>query len=98
MLYVGSAASLHKRLTSFVKWLSGHEPLVSWQVSVIHMLKIHGGTVRWVQTADHPEAILLERRLIEWHRACTGIAPLVVAWEAKEGSPRAAVEGWARKL
>lgn len=60
------------------------------------MLKIHDADVQWVVTEDYAEAELLERRLIEWHRACTGIAPLAVGWNAKKGSPREAGEQWAR--
>lgn len=98
VLYIGSAASLYKRLTDYAKWLAGYKPNERWEVSVIHMLKIHRSTVRWVQTTHHAEAMRLERRLIEWHRASVGIAPLVVGWEAKAGSPRADAERWAQGL
>lgn len=70
------------------------------------MLKVHAATVSWIVTADKAGALLLERRLIEWHRTCVGMAPLVVGWEAKaerrdDGKPHgrfAAAERWARAL
>jgi hypothetical protein len=64
-------------------WIAGHEPDSQWEVTVIHMLKIYNAMVQWVATPDHADALLLERRLIEWHRACTGMAPPAVGWEAK---------------
>jgi hypothetical protein len=54
--------------------------------------------VRWIPTADADDAKTLERRLIEWHRTCVGIAPVIVGWEAKAGSPRGLAETWARVL
>lgn len=98
VLYVGSAASLAKRVGDEKWWIAGHEPDEQWEVTVIHMLKIYNATVQWVTTPDHADALLLERRLIEWHRACTGTAPLIVGWEAKKESPRRAGEQWAREL
>jgi hypothetical protein len=62
------------------------------------MLKQHHGTVRWLSTVDHTDAKMLERRLIEWHRTCVGIAPLVTGWEAKAETPRGLAEEWSRNL
>ena len=98
VLYLGSAASLAKRVGDEKSWIAGHEPDEQWAVTVVHTLKIYNATVQWVATADHTDAVLLERRLIEWHRTCTGMAPLVVGWEAKKGSPRKAGEQWAQEL
>ncbi|MBD0736058.1 hypothetical protein [Streptomyces sp. CBMA29] len=98
VVYIGSAASLAKRVSDEKGWIAGHEPDEQWAVTVVHMLKIYNATVQWVATADHAEALLLERRLIEWHRTCTGMGPLVVGWEAKKESPRKAGEMWAQEL
>ena len=98
VLYIGSAASLAKRVGDEKYWIAGHEPDEAWEVSVVHTLRIHDATVQWVVTEDYADAQLLERRLIEWHRACTGIAPLAVGWNAKKGSPREAGQQWARAL
>jgi len=98
VLYIGSAASLARRLGDYRKWIAGYDPESDWEVSVVHMLKVHQADVQWVTTSSHDQAKELERRLIEWHRACVGIAPLVVGWEAKADSPREAAERWARKL
>jgi hypothetical protein len=62
------------------------------------MLKIHHARPQWLTTSDHDEALLLERRLIEWHRVRVGIAPIVTGWEAKVGSKREDAERWARVL
>lgn len=64
----------------------------------MHMLTVHQASVQWITTSSHEAALDLERRLIEWHRACVGIAPPVVGWEAKRESPRQAAENWARDL
>jgi hypothetical protein len=98
VLYIGSAASLAGRVGDEKGWIAGHKPDEQWEVTVVHMLKIYNATVRWIPTTDHADAVLLERRLIEWHRACTGLAPLVVGWEAKKGSPRKTGEQWAQEL
>lgn len=62
------------------------------------MLKVLDASASWVITDTHAEAQQLERRLIEWHRTCVGTAPILVGWNAKEGSPRAAAERWAQQL
>jgi len=98
VLYIGSAARLAERLGDYRRWISGYDPGSMWEVSVVHMLKRYEAEPRWVQTADHGDALLLERRLIEWHRACVGIAPIVAGWEAKRGSARMRAEQWARDL
>lgn len=98
VLYIGSASSLARRVGDERWWIAGHEPEEQWAVTVVHMLKIYNATVQWVATTDHADAVLLERRLIEWHRTCTGMAPLVVGWEAKKGSPREVGEQWAQEL
>ncbi|WP_152523113.1 hypothetical protein [Nocardiopsis potens] len=98
VLYIGSAKSLAARVGDEKGWIAGYAPDDYWEVSVVHMLTVYSATVQWIATADHEGAVLLERRLIEWHRACVGMAPLVVGWEAKEGSPRKAAEQWAQRL
>lgn len=101
MLYIGKASSLAVRLGYEQAEVTAHNPATDWHYTVIHMLKLHAATVGWIVTADEADATLLERRLIEWHRACVGMAPLVVGWEAKDdGKPhgRFAAEQWARTL
>jgi hypothetical protein len=98
VLYVGSAVSLAKRLGNYQRWIAGYDPDSSWEVTVVHMLKVHQASVQWITTSSHEEALELERRLIEWHRACVGMAPPVVGWEAKRESKRAVAENWARDL
>lgn len=98
VLYVGSAASLARRLGNYESWIAGYDPESAWEVTVIHMLKVHHASVQWITTSSHDEALELERQLIEWHRACVGMAPLVTGWEAKRGSKREAAERWARNL
>jgi hypothetical protein len=98
VLYIGSAASLTRRLTDYQRWINGYDPDLAWEVSVVHMLKIHHARPQWLTTSDHDEALLLERRLIEWHRVRVGIAPIVTGWEAKVGSKREDAERWARVL
>ncbi len=101
VLYIGKADSLASRLGYERGEVAAHNPLTHWHCSVIHLLKLHEATVEWVTTANKTDSLLLERRLIEWHRACVGIAPLAVGWEAKDhGKPhgRYAAEQWAQKL
>ena len=98
VLYVGSAASLARRLADYRRWIEGYDPDSGWEVSVVHMLKLHRARSQWLTTEDHREALTLERRLLEWHRACVGIAPIVTGWEAKAGSGREEAEHWARRL
>ncbi|WP_147449534.1 hypothetical protein [Actinomadura pelletieri] len=98
MLYIGSAKSLAVRLAKEQGLIDGHDPDNEWEVTVIHQLKRFDATVEWVPTVSHRDALTLERRLIEWHRACTGNAPPVAGWEAKRGSRRWLAERWARKL
>jgi hypothetical protein len=98
VLYIGKAAALTQRIGYEASLISAHDPVSAWQVSVIHMLKVHSATVEWMTTTDLADAELLERRLIEWHRTCVGMAPLVVGWEAKPNSPRKAAELWAQEL
>lgn len=96
--YIGSAASLAKRLGGYRDWLHDYDPDAAWDVTVVHMLHRLQATVQWVVVGSWQNAVLLERRLIEWHRACTGVAPPVVGWEAKPTSPRGEAEDWARGL
>jgi hypothetical protein len=98
VLYIGSAASLARRLADYDGWIAGYDPQERWEVSVIHMLKTHGADVSWIPTLDYDDALILESRLIEWHRAAVGIAPVVVGWEAKKKSRRAASQTWAQSL
>jgi GIY-YIG catalytic domain len=98
VLYVGSAASLARRLTDYRRWIDGYDPETDWEVSVVHMLKTHHARSQWLTTSNHDEALKLERRLIEWHRARVGIAPIVTGWEAKAGSGREEAERWARAI
>lgn len=98
VLYVGSAKSLAARLGNERGWICGHDPATMWEVSVVHMLKLHSAEVVWVETVDHDDALILESRLIEWHRANVGVAPLIVGWEAKADSKRGLSERWARNL
>lgn len=72
-------------------------PSTTGTTRVIHMLKLHEASVQWIITADSDEALELERRLIEWHRTCVAMAPLMVGWESKEGR-RHRSEEWARDL
>ncbi|MBS2532578.1 hypothetical protein KGQ20_07315 [Catenulispora sp. NF23] len=97
ILYIGKGEPLSKRL-AYQADIDAHDPVSDWAVSVIHMLKRFNATLQWIATSDEGEAALLERRLIEWHRACTGIAPIVVGWDAKKGTQRYAAEQWARDL
>lgn len=98
VLYVGSAAALARRLGNYQRWIDGYNPDSDWEVSVVHMLKVHNAVPQWISTSTHENALELERRLIEWHRACVGIAPIVTGWEAKAGSRREEAERWARQL
>ncbi|WP_238005913.1 hypothetical protein KZZ52_41905 [Dactylosporangium sp. AC04546] len=98
VLYIGSAASLHRRLSNYAGWIDGYDPEEGWEVSVIHLLKQSGAVVRWLPTTDHAEALILESRLIEWHRTEVGIAPIVTGWNAKKRSRREESQTWARDL
>jgi hypothetical protein len=98
VMYVGMGSSLTIRLGYEQFEVDAHDPVENWHYSVIHMLRLHGATVEWITTADTEEALELERRLIEWHRTCVGMASLVVGWESKEGSRRQRSEEWARDL
>ncbi|RKF24654.1 GIY-YIG nuclease family protein [Micromonospora globbae] len=98
VLYIGSAASLARRLADYDDWIVKYDPEDRWEVSVVHMLKTLGATVGWLPTIDYADALVLESRLIEWHRAKVGIAPIVVGWEAKKESRRERSQTWARNL
>jgi len=98
VVYIGSAASLKKRLGDYGRWMAGYDPDSEWTVTVVHMLKTLDARVQWLPTGTHAEALELERRLIEWHRACIGAAPPIVGWDAKPGSRRAEAEKWSREL
>lgn len=97
VLYIGSAANLNKRIGQESQWLS-FDPNHDWAESVLYVLKRRDAEVAWVATDTHEEAKQLERRLIEWHRAAVGIAPLAYGWEEKSGSFREAGQVWARDL
>ncbi|MCX4783908.1 MULTISPECIES: GIY-YIG nuclease family protein [unclassified Streptomyces] len=98
VIYIGSAASLRRRLGSERAWVTQYEPAETWAVSVIHMLKSHTSEVWWVEAVDLADARALERRLIEWHRVQTGSAPPAVGWEAKKASLRERAQLWAQEL
>jgi len=98
VVYIGSAKSLSRRVGDEQDMVQAYDPATEWHYSVIYVLKVHGAQVGWVTTTDHADAELLERRLIEWHRACVGIAPVAVGWDAKKDSPRLKAEKWAREL
>lgn len=98
VVYIGSAASLARRLSNYDGWIQGHEPDLYWSVTVIHMLHDLDATVRWITVNSHDTAKQLERLLIEWHRTRVGAAPPIVGWDAKKGSPRAAAQDEARAL
>jgi hypothetical protein len=87
VVYIGSAKSLSQRAGWEQGEVKSYEPATEWHYSVIHALKIQNAQVGWITTSDHSDAELLERRLIEWHRTCTGIAPIAVGWDAKKDSP-----------
>ncbi len=96
--YIGSAASLAVRLGREKSWVDGHDPEVDWEVTVVRMLKRFAAVPYWHERPAHDDAVELERRLIEWHRALTGVAPLIVGWDAKNGSPTAGARKWAQQL
>lgn len=98
ILYIGSGCPLRKRLGDYERWLTGAKPDERWEVSVVYMLKVFNASRWWVTTDSDEDAKLLERRLIEWHRACTGVAPVVTGWEAKVDGPRWHAQEWARSL
>lgn len=98
VLYVGSAASLARRIANERRWVRGYEPETKWAVTVVHLLKQFDASAHWLATDTHADALLLERCLIEWHRACVGTAPLAVGWDAKPDSATAASRDWARGL
>lgn len=95
VLYIGSGADLSKRIGEERRLLS-FDPDCDWAESVLYVLKRRDAEVAWVTVETHDEAKLLERRLIEWHRASVGIAPLAYGWEEKSGSLREAGQVWAR--
>lgn len=101
VVYVGKAGSLADRLGYEQRLRDGYEPAGDrWEVSVVHMLRVYRAKPMWARAwARDPEAALkVERRLIEWHRACVGIAPLAIGWDTKPGSPREQAETMAREL
>jgi len=96
--YIGSAASLARRLGREKYWVDGHDPDTDWEVTVVHMLKRFSAVPRWHEQPLHADAVELERRLIEWHRVLTGVAPLLVGWDAKTESATAEARNWAQRL
>ncbi len=96
--YIGSAASLAGRVRREKSWVDGHDPEADWEVTVVHMLKRLAAVPHWHERPTHVDAVELERRLIEWHRALTGVAPLIVGWDAKSGSPTTAARDWSQQL
>lgn len=98
VVYVGEGESLAARLGRERRLRNGYEPAGDrWEVSVVHMLRVYRAEPLWARATDAAAAVTVERRLIEWHRACVGIAPLARGWDTKAGSPRADAEEWARK-
>jgi hypothetical protein len=98
VLYIGSGCPLSRRLGDYDRWLAGAQPDSQWEVSVVYILKTMNASRRWVTTDSDRDALLLERRLIEWHRACTGIAPFVTGWAPSRDSHRWHGQRWARAL
>jgi hypothetical protein len=98
VLYIGCALCLSARIQDQEGWVDEYIPAERWTLSVIHMFKEHQAQVSWVETPDHDQALELERRLIEWHRAETGVAPPAVGWECKPGSRRERAQIWAQAL
>lgn len=95
MLYVGSAKSLKARVGDELGWIAGHETTERWSVTVVHMLKVFDAAVSWVATDTHEDAVLLERRLIEWHRTYVRAWARHPSWS--DGMPRSgARERWLR--
>lgn len=80
--YIGSAAPLAKRVGDELNWIRDYDPADQWGVSVIHLLKHLRAKPRWAVTDSHEKAVDVERKLIEWHRARVGCAPLLVGWDA----------------
>jgi len=97
VLYIGSAADLSERIGNEREWLL-FDPDHDWAESVLYVLRRKDAKVAWVTVETHDKAKLFERRLIEWHRASVGIAPLAYGWEEKSGSLREAGQTWARDL
>ncbi len=97
VLYIGSGADLSERIGRERRLLS-FDPEHDWAESVLYLLRMRAAEVAWVTVETHDEAKLLERRLIEWHRASVGVAPLAYGWEEKSGSLRDAGQTWARHL
>jgi hypothetical protein len=99
VVYIGRhRTSLRRRVEGERRDAERHNPETHWIASVIHTIKLHNATCCWIETRDADEAALLEKRLIEWHRACTNIAPLAVGWASKSGTPQGEARAWARDL
>jgi hypothetical protein len=98
VLYIGSGCPLSSRLGDYDRWLEGARPDPQWEVSVVNILRTMNASRRWVITDSDRDARLLERRLIEWHRACTGIAPFLTGWAPNRNSQRWHGQRWARAL
>lgn len=96
--YIGSAASLKRRLSDELRWIAAHDPETGWAPSVVHTLKQLEATPHWVEVDSHEQARLLERRLIEWHRVTVGCAPLLVGWNPKADSDQGQALSWARRV
>lgn len=96
--YIGSAANLARRVGNERSWVDVHEPESGWAPTVVHMLKHLEAKPHWVEVDSHEEALLLERRLIEWHRAVVGTAPLLVGWAPAKNSPQAKANSWAHDV
>lgn len=96
--YIGSAASLKRRLGNERSWIDVHDPAAGWAPTVVHMLRQLEARPHWVETDSHEEAVMLERRLIEWHRAVVGTAPLLVGWAPAKGSAQAEANQWAHDV
>lgn len=99
VLYIGRAVDLSRRLGDELDWVRGYDPVGDrWEVSVVHLLAVHQARPRWARASSGPAAEEAERRLIEWHRALVGIAPVAVGWDVKVGSHQGRAQSWARTL
>lgn len=97
--YIGVAKDLDYRLGRESGWVRGYDPDGDrWEVSVVHMLKVHGARPGWVRASSWEAAQEVERRLIEWHRALVGMAPIAVGWDVKASSIRGRAQSWAQHL
>lgn len=103
VLYIGRAAGetrdLAIRVGEELSLVEGYDPVGDrWEVSVVHMLHVHQARPRWARASSAEAAKEAERRLIEWHRALVGIAPVAVGWDVAAGSHQGRAQEWAHAL